>query len=97
MKLKACAADQGSVDLPNLAFIGEQSGNGRTYHQTIAVRQARTRSANTSAVQTISVVESLRACVETAFAAAGAAGVIRITYAIDWEQKQKRPRIDRGL
>jgi hypothetical protein len=95
----ACAAGKSYDNRPNLAFIGEQSGNGSAYHQTLAMRQARTRIASASAAQTTSVGELLRppTGVDTGFAAAGAAKGIRIAYATDFKQKQKRPRIDRGL
>jgi hypothetical protein len=81
---------------PNLALIGEQSGNGSAYHQTLKMRQARTRSASASAAQTTSVGEWLHPLggTDSGFVAAGAA---RIAYAIDCKQKQKRPRVDRGL
>jgi hypothetical protein len=59
------------------------------------MRQARTTSASASAAQTTSVGETLRQPDGTGadFAAAGNAGVLHIAYAIDYKQKQKRPRM----
>jgi len=75
----------------NLAFIGEQSGNGGAGHQTLAIRKARKRSESASAVQTTALGERARATAgREALAAAAAAGIERMIFYATYSRCKKK-------